>query len=142
MAHCDICRKEFKSNAGLGAHNYQKHGVKRSLDTVEVPVMPEAVSQVAPAISPTKASSAGKGRVRFTSPRSPELGVVVVPIEWMVMQVPGGTKAMQTKGKRVDFKNGVYETDDPEIINYLENVYKDDRWPIFSQSKLSRLAGV
>lgn len=131
MSKCEQCNKEFKNNAGLGAHNRLKHGITKAGK--------EVVSPVAPAVNPSKPPSESKGRVRFTSPRSPELGIVVKPTEWMVMQIPGGSKPMQIKGKRADFVAGVFETDDAEIIDYLENVYKDDRWPIFSHRILSKI---
>ena len=70
------------------------------------------------------------GKVRFFSPRSVGMTVIVVPTEWMTQQTPAGSRTIQSQGKQANFENNIFVTDDPEIIQYLTHEYKDRRFPI------------
>lgn len=83
-------------------------------------------------LSSAPASVAPPTKVRFLSPKSPGLTVVVSPEHWGTVKTPVGDKMMLAKGKSATFVNGVFETNDPEIIEYLEEVYKDPRFPVLS----------
>jgi len=69
-------------------------------------------------------------KVRFFSHRSPGLNIVVEPKEWMVVKTPAGERTIQSPGKCAQFANNIFITDDPEIIEYLTNTYKDRRYPV------------
>lgn len=73
---------------------------------------------------------AGGGIVRFFSPRSSGLQLVVESIKWHTTQTPGGNHTTQTSGIRVEFDNGYFQTDDPRVIDYLTKEYKDKRFPV------------
>ena len=70
------------------------------------------------------------GPVRFFSPRSNGLSVVVQPKEWYTQQTPSGSRTIQSEGKTAQFKNSIFVTEDPEIIEYLSHTYKDRRFPV------------
>ena len=70
------------------------------------------------------------GRVRFFSPRSKGLQVVVDAIIWSKIETPAGTQTLQTAGLRADFENGYYQTDNLKMIEYLTNIYADKRYPV------------
>lgn len=110
---CEVCGGQFKN---LGVHA-KKHGV----------VEPSSATAVTPS--------------KFLSPRSRDLCVVIKPIEWTMVATPAGSRQMQTAGKKVQFVNGEVTTSDPEIIEFLEETYKDARFPIISCRKMqSRIA--
>lgn len=112
---CTECGKECKN---IGAHVRLAHG-KRATGG-------ELLSS-APPSAPTK--------VRFFSPRAPQLTVVIRPDVWQdkVMSVgPDGTPVVQRAkfdGHRVQFKDGWFETSDPVEIDRLTN-YSDTHYPI------------
>ncbi len=67
------------------------------------------------------------------------LRIVVVPTREVRMDTPAGIIHERVQGKTVEFLNGLYTTDDPEIIDFLEHKYKDERFPVFSDMKLRGL---
>lgn len=69
-------------------------------------------------------------KVRFFSPKSGGLSIVIEPKEWMVVRTPAGERTIQSPGKTAQFENNIFLTDDPEIIEYLTNTYSDRRFPI------------
>mgnify|MGYP003145369324 CR=1 FL=1 len=71
-----------------------------------------------------------EGAVTFYSPRAKEQTVVVEPQEWLTTRTPAGDRTIQSPGKTAQFSNGMFITDDPDIIEYLTNVYSDKRHPI------------
>jgi hypothetical protein len=75
-------------------------------------------------------------REKFLSPRSPQLKIVIRPIEWIQIATPAGTRGQQAPGKSVEFINGSLITDDPEVIDFLKNKYRDNRFPVFCSSTL------
>lgn len=68
--------------------------------------------------------------IRFFSPKSGSLNIVVEPKEWMVVKTPAGERTIQSPGKTAQFMNNIFTTEDPEIIEYLTNTYADRRFPI------------
>jgi len=70
------------------------------------------------------------GRIRFFSPQSRGLQIVVESVKWHTLQTPGGSHTTQTEGIRVEFDNGYYESNNPTIIDYLTNEYRDKRFPV------------
>ena len=68
--------------------------------------------------------------VRFFSPASNGLSVIVAPKEWVVNKTPAGDRTIQTPGKTAQFENNIYITSDPEIIEFLTTTYTDKRYPI------------
>jgi len=74
--------------------------------------------------------NADRKRVRFFSPRSRGLQIVIDPVIWAKVETPGGTQVLQTQGARAEFELGVFLTDDPKMIEYLTNIYNDPRYPV------------
>jgi len=68
--------------------------------------------------------------IKFYSPEAAGLSLVVESINWIKEETPGGTRTIQTDGKSVKFENGIFESDDEEVIEYLTNIYKDRRFPV------------
>ena len=124
---CD-CGKTFKNKAGLGAHRRFAHGLTGA-SGIRPPLG-------VPGEGKPEKEEAPSSKVSFTSPKSAALRIVVKPSYWTQVQTPGGTKAMVIQGKTAEFLDGRYITDDLEIIDYLENKYKDDRYPILSDRKM------
>ncbi len=75
-------------------------------------------------------SPKSNGQIRFFSPRSNGLQVVVTAIAWIKEVTPAGERTIQAPGKTAKFENHLYISDDPEIIEYLTNVYSDRRFPV------------
>jgi hypothetical protein len=124
---CDVegCGKVCKGPAALGAHKRYAHKVRKS---------PPLTDRAAPAEEVGATSS-----VTFRSPRNPELRVVITRTDRMLIPTPAGTIQELRQGKTAEFREGLFTTDDPEIINYLENRYHDARYPILSQRVISRM---
>lgn len=75
--------------------------------------------------------------VRFVSPRSPSLTVVIKPTRRGFVNTPQGSMDTVFPGLSIQFREGVFETDDPEIIQYLSEEYKDRRFPVVNMAKAS-----
>jgi hypothetical protein len=69
-------------------------------------------------------------KVRFFSPRASGLNIIVHAKEWFTQQTPSGSRTIQSKGKSAQFVNSLFNTEDPDIIEYLTNTYKDKRFPV------------
>jgi len=74
-------------------------------------------------------------KVRFFSPNARGLTIVVDSKKWIKSQTPGGEMTLQTEGITVNFENGCFETDNPQIIEYLTLTYKDRRYPVVRTDK-------
>jgi len=131
---CPECGRECKNAASRGSHRRFAHKV---IGTARIPRVGDLGS------SPPPEASRGEGvrpsSVTFRSPMSAALRIVVAPSYWTEVVTPAGNKRVVVPGKTAEFQNGLFKTADPEIIDYLENKYKDDRYPIFSDSKLREM---
>jgi|WetSurMetagenome_2_1015567.scaffolds.fasta_scaffold851708_3 hypothetical protein len=88
----------------------------------------------------TKAINAVE-KIRFFSSRSPGLTLVIRPKRRGFVNTSGGSiETIVDEGKRVQFRNGVLETSDPEVINFIKTEYKDYRFPITNVSHLNEAA--
>ena len=122
---CEICEKVYKGLGALNAHKFYKHkglGVATTCPPVATPG--EGV-QVAPS-----------SRVSFRSPKSSDLRIVIKPSYWVRTETPAGIVQVLSEGKAAQFHMGVFTTEDLEIIDFLENKYKDDRFPVLSLAKI------
>jgi hypothetical protein len=118
---CEICGGEFKN---LGAHR-RSHADGKTAG--------ELLSS-----APSGPTPAPPEKVRFVSSRSPSMKVVIKPTQWEFAATPTGSRPVQVPGKSVQFKNGVLETNDPEVIDYLESRYNDSRFPIISGRQVAK----
>lgn len=119
---CPLCSRTVK-NLQLHIDRYHPEGVP--LDEAKG----SENSSSAPA--PTSTS-----KVKFFSPRSAELRVVVAPTRRGFVQTPQGSMDTVFMGKSAQFMNGEYETDDPEIIEHLTSKYNDRRYPVVNLTKV------
>lgn len=135
MFTCSHCGGEFKNEHGLKVH------VGRYCKGVSRPPHPVAVAEGASAPSVSRT-------VRFVSPKSANLRVVIKPTAWERVLSPGaaGQQVIQTvqiEGKAAQFVDGLFTTEDPVIIEYLENVYskkpENAMFPIYSQKIMADL---
>ena len=79
--------------------------------------------------------------IRFFSPRSAGLNVVVTPKVWVKQQTPAGEMTLQSEGLKAEFDNGMFETDNEDIIEFLTNIYDDKRYPVVRQDESTNSAG-
>ncbi len=114
---CEQCGGEFKN---LGAH-LRSHTAGKTAGEL---------------LSSAPAGPTSK-RLRFLSVRSPSMRLVVKPTTWEFVSTPTGSRSVQVTGKAVEFVNGVFETDDPELIEFLEHKYNDSRFPVISANQLA-----
>jgi len=70
------------------------------------------------------------GEVRFFSPRSKGLQIVIEAKVWARVNTPAGSQILQTEGVRAEFQLGILVTKDPKMIEYLTNIYNDPRYPV------------
>ena len=122
MVPCGLCEKEFRGAGAVNLHRFKKHQMGGSGN----PVAPVA----------SKVEQTGK--CRFFSAKAPQQLIIIRPPVWKEVSTPSGTMVLQVPGKDVQFSNGELVTDDPEVINHLENVYNDKRFPIISERLLRR----
>lgn len=137
MVNCTICPKEFKNQGGLNLH-MRSHRVLPKIEDVLAAVESRAVPLDSPILSkpPT-----GPEQVTFYSPIRPYLNIVVRPEMKGTKQIPssnGGTIDIIdiVPGITVEFDAGKYFTSDPVIIDYLENKYANQRFPIMSSRQM------
>jgi len=71
-----------------------------------------------------------EGEVRFFSPRSKGLQIVIEAKVWARVDTPAGSQILQTEGVRAEFVLGILVTKDPKMIEYLTNIYDDPRYPV------------
>jgi len=123
---CEICEKVYKGLGALNAHKFYKHKGLGGATTCP-PVSPpgEGVLPETPSL-----------KVAFRSPKSADLRIVIKPSYWVKTETPAGIVQVLSKGLVADFHNGVFTTEDQEIIDFLENKYKDGRFPIFSLARI------
>jgi hypothetical protein len=127
---CPVCGKECKGRTGLSAHTRFVHASPRPPLAVET--APEAVQEGASAPSSPREEI-------FVSPMSAMLRVVVKPSTQTHMVTPTGILSTRAEGKVAEFRDGVLITKDPEIIDFLENHYRDDRYPVYSKRRMDGL---
>jgi len=86
--------------------------------------------EAALALRLTKGIPNSGDKIKFFSPRSAGLSIVVESKKWIKTQTPGGEMTLQTPGIVAEFSDGRFETDDETIIEYLTSIYKDKRFPV------------
>ena len=69
------------------------------------------------------------------------LRIVVEADSYKEFKTPSGTRVLPVKGKIAEFEEGIFKTTDPEIIEYLTDVYKDRRYPVVRQDAETASAG-
>lgn len=126
MLTCDVCGKELKNMAGLKMHMRLKHGEEMAPVSSRPPLSEQG--------EPSEKGAPSK--IMFHSPMSSELRIVVKRTDQVRVVTPAGIIHERVPGKTVEFRQGLYYTDDPEIIDFLENKYKDERFPVYSDRKL------
>jgi len=124
---CEACGKKCKGLAGLMAHKRLNHKDMGAATTCPPVAAPGEGTQIVPS------------QVTFRSPRASDLRIVLKPSYWVKTETPAGIVQQLSEGKVAQFRMGVFATDDPEIIDFLENRYKDDRYPIFSLAKIREM---
>lgn len=146
---CKDCGRIFKNAGGVNLHARKAHPAVDSAKSAASPITTSTVSQSErPAQRPV---AAFPEEVTFYCPRPLYQTVVVIPEQWYNVEGPAGSKQEKTEGKLAEFDNGKFVTDDPEIIDYLENVnhrceyhtgkrrggYSDFQFPIHSARKIA-----
>jgi hypothetical protein len=126
---CDACGKVYKGLGALNAHKFYKHKVLGAATTCPPVAAPEE------GVLPQAPSS----KVVFRSPMASDLRIVIKPSYWVKTETPAGIVQVLSEGKAAEFRNGVFMTEDPEIIDFLENKYENGRYPVFSLSKIQRI---
>jgi hypothetical protein len=144
LVKCPKCDKEFKNQGGVNLHARKAHPIS----DVSGPAS-KAVTEGS-AVT-TGASAPVQAEVTFYCPRPLYQTVVVIPEQWYTIEGPAGNKQETVDGVYATFDNGRFTTDDPEIIDYLENPnhtckyhtgskrkggYNDARFPIHSERKI------
>jgi len=124
---CEACGKKCKGLAGLMAHKRLNHKDMGAATTCPPVAAPGEGTQIVPS------------QVTFRSPKSTDLRIVIKPSYWVKTETPAGIVQVLSEGKAANFHMGVFTTDDPEIIDFLENKYKDSRFPIFSLARLQAM---
>lgn len=123
---CSVCGKEFKGLGAMKAHVFYKHKGLGGGTTC-------------PPVSPSEGEvSASPSKVMFRSPKAFGLRLVLKPSYWSRVETPAGMQQIMVQGKVIEFREGVLETDDPEVIDYLENKYSSGRYPVISPRQLQR----
>jgi len=122
---CDACGKVYKGLGALNAHKFYKHKGLGGATTCPPVSPPGEGVKVAPS-----------SKVVFRSPKSSDLRIVIKPSYWVRTETPAGIVQVLSEGKAAEFHNGVFTTEDPEMIDFLENKYKDGRFPVFSLAKI------
>lgn len=135
---CGVCGKITKNQGGMNLH-MKRHN--------RVPVVTNATiaNETEVIVKTQSRPSAIKAEiVTFLSPRAHGMTLIVTPDYWTTIDTPGGQKQTMIKGKTVEFENGIYRTTDPEIIEYLEQVYADKadpRYPVISTRLIAAARG-
>lgn len=122
---CSVCGKSFKN---VGAHIKRSHPAAYGAK-----LKSEGNSSSAPSAAPAQPEV---GLQRFVSSRAPYLTVVVEPERQGFINTAAGSMHTTLPGIKIQFTNGIFETDDPKLIDYLENKYKDRRYPVTNVTKL------
>ena len=131
MFVCDICGKETRTPASLGAHKRYKHGSGEAC-----PPLAPAVGEVNPPLQHEKVLET----ITFRSPKSSELRIIIKPSRNFKLETPNGVILDTVAGKMAEFRMGLFSTNDPEIIHFLEYKYNDPKFPVYSNRTLKRLA--
>jgi hypothetical protein len=130
---CPHCHMRFKN---LEAHLAKRHSL--FIGSGASPAAQQGNSSSAQAGASPQPSVEGK--VIFVSAMSPGLTVVIRPESRGFINTAAGSISAVLPGLRVHFNKGILETSDPEVINYLDNIYKDNRFPITNLTKQKLLA--
>lgn len=128
MFRCEACGKEFKSNAGLGGH---KRFCKEFATGETRPPSPVQEEGATMPPSPNKV-------MEYRSPKIRDLRIIVRPSFYNTINTPTGSRTMLVPGKTVEFKDGSYKTDDPEIIEFLSH-YSNSKFPIISMETIREM---
>jgi hypothetical protein len=123
---CGACGGVYKGLGALNAHKFYKHKVSGAATTCPPVAAPgEGALPEAPSL-----------KVSFRSPKAGDLRIVIRPQYWIKTETPAGTQQVLSEGKVAEFREGIFITEDPEIIDFLENKYKDGRYPVLSLAKI------
>lgn len=131
MIKCELCNREFKDNRGIRLHKCV--GADTRPPTASAP---EGEAKVSPSVKKD-------GRyVIYRSPRVRDLRIVVTPSFNKIIDGPAGSYITRVQGKTAEFRDGVFRTNDPEIIEYL-NQYsqkkENGRYPIISMDEIEKM---
>jgi hypothetical protein len=119
---CETCGKEFRNNAGLGGHKKFCKGIAEGETRPPSPIQQEEGAQGSPLL---------KRIVEYRSPKIRGLRIIVRPSFYNTVNTPTGSRTMLVPGKVVEFRDGVFKTDDPEIIEFLSH-YSNPKFPVLS----------
>lgn len=141
MFSCEVCGKEVKTKLALAGHkrthnkNENKEGIEIAASSPRPPLTQPGPGEETLSVNP----DGSPAFVTFRSPMSSGLRIVIKPSMWTTLETPAGTVKQVVPGKTVEFLNGIFKTNDPDVIDFLENRYKSDRYPIFSDSNLRKM---
>lgn len=125
------CNYAGKNQGALNLHT-RKH---TRLETKQATT--SNVSPLKPVEVITSLDEPTRGARTFYSPKALSMVITVRPEYWGVRTTPSGDISQKVEGKYVQFEGGRFVTDDVEIIDYIENRYKDPRFPILSDKQVA-----
>jgi hypothetical protein len=137
--NCNKCGKIFKDNRGVAVHIANCKGTGAETSPPSAP-QEEGISESPLPITPEEAKEAKF--VTFRSPRIKSLRIVVVPSMNRVIETPTGNYVTRVDGKTAEFVDGIYRTNDPEIIECLTKYSankKNARYPVISDIDIERM---
>ena len=114
---CDVCGRLYRD---VEKHKSRQHA---------------ALHQQSVGKESGNSSSVPAPLTKFISSRSPGLTVIIRPTRRGFINTSGGSMETMIDGKSVNFINGILETNDPEVIDYLNTKYRDRRYPVVNMSK-------
>lgn len=125
MIKCDKCEREFKDGRGMRLH--------KCVGAEQRP--PAAPAPVGEAKEASPIVESKRRMVVFRSPRVRDLRIVITPSFNKIIEGPAGSYITRVAGKTAEFRDGIFRTDDPEIIEYLSKYSEkreNGRYPIIS----------
>jgi hypothetical protein len=129
MLRCEKCGKEIKRNMIM--HLKFCKGIAEA-ETNPPSVRQVGGSEMAP---PSKF-------ITYRSPRIKGLRIIVRPSFNRTIETPTGNYVTRVEGKVAEFKNGLFTTDDPEVIEFLDKFSrnkKNARYPIISSEQMREM---
>ena len=118
-----------------------KADLARQIIAEETGVVPDVIeAKEVVEVKPTLTVPEEPKKVRFFSPKSGGINIVIEPKEWLVTRTPAGDRTIQSPGKSAQFENNIFITDDPVIIEFLTHKYKDRRFPIVREDVTTQSA--